>query len=139
MTTYIKDDIYLQMGLFKKKKLILLVDDDRNILQTSSSILEDWNYRVITADNGEIVFKEATENKPDLIILDVMLPGINGFDVCEMLKDNPATSDIPIIMMTGISKMGQVDRGFQAGADEYITKPVDWNRLREKIEQLINR
>lgn len=127
------------MMLFKKhkQKKILLVDDDVNAVSTFSMIFARWGFNVVATGDGEEAVKKAKEENPDLIILDVMLPGIDGFEVCKILKSNPETKDIKIILVTGLDKMGEVDKGFRHGADDYIIKPVIWERLKDKISKML--
>ncbi len=122
--------------LFKKKKVVF-VEDNEGVRLTGTNILEDWGYAVFTADNGNDALKIIKEKSPDLIILDVKIPGINGFDLCRLLKENPATKKIPVVLLTGLSKIKEVDRGYYMGADLYLTKPIDWFTLKLKIEKLI--
>jgi len=124
------------MGLFGKKR-IFIIDDNEKFLSSAAIILRQWKYDVLTAETGDYVLSTAKEKKPHLIILDIKLPGLDGFEVCSLLKKDPDTKDIPVILLTDLSKVGEINKGFSQGADEYITKPLDWNRLRQKIEKLI--
>jgi DNA-binding response OmpR family regulator len=102
---------------------ILVVDDvaaNRNILTTT---LEGAGYSVFVAPNGEVALKIANANEPDLILLDVLMPGLNGFEVCEKLKENEKTQRIPVIFITANDGTDSVVRGFQAGAVDFISKP----------------
>jgi len=122
---------------FGKKKKILFVDDNESIVSTSSLILEDMGFNVITAKDGEEALNKANAELPDLIVLDVNLPKMSGFDVCRTLKKQPKTMKIPVILLTGLGKTDDVNKGFLVGAVDYLIKPVDWNRLKSKISALI--
>lgn len=107
-----------------KAKRVLVVDDDRDILNVIEIILEDEGYVISTLDNGREVMEEVKKNMPDLILLDVMLCGIDGRDVCKKLKSEPLLSLIPIIMISASHNL----RGFieeKGSADGFISKPFD--------------
>ncbi|WP_375748646.1 HD-GYP domain-containing protein [Vibrio sp. HN007] len=107
-----------------KKSTILVVDDTPENIDVLSGILKD-QYRVKAALNGKIALKIAkTTPKPDLILLDVMMPEMDGYEVCERLKSDPETSKIPIVFVTAKSEISDEERGFALGASDYITKPV---------------
>lgn len=102
---------------------ILVVDDEEHILELIKFNLESAGYQVVTAENGEDALRLCSEEKPDLVLLDIMLPGIDGLEVCRRLKSQKETMLIPIIMIT--TKGEEVDKiiGLELGADDYITKP----------------
>lgn len=107
----------------EKQKLILLVDDTPANIQIVQAILKD-SYRIRVATNGiRALALASTEPKPDLILLDVIMPGMNGFEVCTQLKSNPATSDIPVIFLTGQTEVEDETKGFEVGGVDYIHKP----------------
>lgn len=120
-------------------KMILIVDDDtsnRDILKTR---LEAAGYSVTEAGNGEEGVKTAQDLAPDLIIMDVMMPKVDGRLACRMLKTNPKTKDIPVIMLTARSQQLEELRGWESGADEYLTKPCDHKRLLEVVAQFLDK
>lgn len=115
---------------------ILLVDDSKTELHVLSELLVKRGYAVRTAENGEEAFKRLAEEKPDLILMDVVMPGQNGFQLTRAINRTPEYSEIPIIMCT--SKSLETDRvwGMRQGAKDYITKPVDASELFAKIKAL---
>ncbi len=125
------------MGLFSKTIKVLLVDDDDRLRRAGKLILENWNMEVIEGINGKEAISKAKDKKPDIVLLDVGLPSMDGFEVCKVLKNNSSTKKIPILLLTGRGKIGDVDKGYNAGADSYLIKPVDWDRLREKIDEIL--
>lgn len=116
---------------------ILLIDDDpenRDILKTR---LELAAYRVVEAQNGEEGLALSISTRPDVIILDVMMPKMDGWQVCRLLKANPATNAIPVVMVTACSKQVEELRGYESGADDYMMKPWDPGRLLELIRKWV--
>src|SRR5512144_3261980 len=106
-----------------EKKLILVVDDTPTKVAVISGVLKD-SYRTKVATKGEKALAIANgPEKPDLILLDVMMPGMDGYEVCRRLKDNPATRDIPVIFLTAKTDEGDEEKGFDVGAVDYIHKP----------------
>lgn len=122
----------------KKQKTILVVEDEENIRKIITLYLENWGFDCIAAENGENAIKTARNKNPDLIISDITIPGIDGLNLCRILKKDPRTKSIPIILLTGSGKPSDVDQGFLSGTDAYILKPVNWDQLRSKISSLLN-
>ena len=118
---------------------ILIVDDDNLILQVTTEILSGEGYEISVARDGRQALESVNENHPDIIILDIMMPVMNGIDVCKHLKSNRTTSSIPIIMLTARTTISDKFDGFDAGADEYISKPFDPQLLRNRVATLIRR
>src|SRR5271155_4706400 len=104
-------------------KKILAVDDEPNNLQVLRQILRD-RYQLIFAPSGEKALAAATMHLPDLVLLDIMMPDMSGYEVCEKLKADPTTNEIPVIFVTAMSEVEDEARGFDAGAVDYIQKPV---------------
>ena len=119
------------------KRPILVVDDSPTELRYITSKLQEKGYNVITAIDGEEALEKAISENPPLMVLDIILPKKNGFQVCRQIKTSPSTKDIKIIMLS--SKSQESDRfwGLQQGADEYMTKPVDDNELLGVIAKLV--
>jgi len=115
------------------KKKILIVDDEPDIVETLKFLIESEGFESIIALDGEEALKKAKEENPDIMILDVMLPKINGYKVCRLLKFDSKYKHIPILMVTARSQEEDKVIGEETGADEYITKPFDINELLEKI------
>lgn len=112
---------------------ILIVDDVPVNLQALESILQTRGFRVTKANNGEQALEAVAAEKPDLILLDVMMPKMNGYEVCQHLKDNPATSKIPVIFLTGRNDSYSVIKGFASGALDYVVKPFHAPELLARI------
>ena len=120
-------------------KKILVVDDDivnRDIIKTR---LEAAGYDVVEAGNGEEGVKTAQDLAPDLILMDVMMPKVDGRLACRMLKSDPKTKDIPVVMLTARSQQMEELRGWESGADEYLVKPCNHQRLLELIAKFLNK
>ena len=116
---------------------ILVVEDSPTYLRQITNLLRDRGYQTITANDGEEALVKAVRDNPNLIVLDVILPKKNGFQVCRQLKTSPATQDVKILMLT--SKTQDSDRfwGLKQGADEYMTKPFDDNELVANVDRLV--
>ncbi len=119
------------------KEKILVVDDEENILELLRYNLEKNGYRIATADTGEDAIAAARASHPHLVILDLMLPGIDGLEVCKILKNDPNTSRIPILMLTAKGEDADIVTGLELGADDYVTKPFSINVLIARIRALL--
>jgi len=118
------------------KNKILLVEDDSYLVKAITIRLEANDFEVVAAIDGEEGLAKARSEKPDLIILDIMLPKMSGFDICRKLKIDKRYKDIPIIMLTAKFQPSDIEFGKEMGADAYITKPFDSQVLLAKIEEL---
>lgn len=120
-------------------KRILVVDDEPDAVELVAFNLKGAGFDVITAEDGEVALTKARNFAPDLIVLDVMLPAVDGLEVCKILRRDPATSGLPIIMLT--AKAGEIDRvlGLELGADDYVTKPFSPRELVLRIKNLLSR
>jgi phosphate regulon transcriptional regulator PhoB len=120
-------------------KRILVADDEPDVLQLVSSNLKNAGYNVLKAEDGLSALNQARETQPSLIVLDLMLPEMSGLEVCKVLKKEPATSLIPIIMLT--AKAEEVDRivGLELGADDYMTKPFSPRELVLRVKSVLRR
>ena len=116
---------------------ILLSDDDPVILKYLSAVLEKFDYRYITATNGIEAIERVKTYSPDLILLDVMMPEMDGLEVCKKLKGDPTTHHIPIIIMTGSIDRELRIKGLSAGANDFLTKPIDRPELIVRIRNLL--
>ncbi len=127
------------MGLKKKaeKIKILVVDDEPNIVQTLQDRLEMNEYIVSTAGNGREGLKKAQQEKPDVILLDVIMPVMDGHEMLEVLRKQPDCNDISVIMLTARSQTQDIARANACGIDDYIVKPFDLSELLEKIETVL--
>ena len=122
-----------------KKNRILIVEDEESLLKLESILLTSKGYDVTGVMDGRSALEEVAKNKPDLIILDIMLPELDGFEVCRRIRENPDTSHIPVVMLTAKKSSQDLARGKQVGADEYITKPFKSAKVMEIIERLMNK
>jgi two-component system cell cycle response regulator DivK len=120
-----------------ERRHILIVDDYPDALDIWALYLGSMGYRVSTAGDGEAAIAQAEQLLPDLIVLDLELPRISGFDVAKRLRANPETQCIPLIAATGYSHMRQLDRAREAGFDRIVVKPCDPDVLVEEIERLL--
>jgi DNA-binding response OmpR family regulator len=118
-------------------KKILIVEDDPSFSRAINHMIGKEGYDVITASNGMTGLRMAKEENPDLLILDVMLPGLDGFEICSQLRGEPKTSKLPIIMLSAKGQEADKTTGLKVGASEYLTKPVDRVVLLEKISALL--
>lgn len=121
------------------KERILVVDDEEDILELVRYNLSAAGYRVTCAETGEAALEAARSDSPDLIVLDLMLPGISGLEVAKLLKDDKETRPIPIIMLTAKGEERDVVRGLELGADDYVTKPFSPKILTARVRALIRR
>ena len=117
---------------------IMVVEDSPTYLRKIANFLESLGYEIITAVDGEEALGKAMQENPGLIVLDVILPKKNGFQVCRQLKTSPATQDIKILMMTSKSQDSDRFWGLKQGADEYMTKPFDDNELETTVTDLLS-
>ena len=122
-----------------QKDKILIVDDEKDISKLLDYNLKQQGYSTVIVDNGEDSLKLSRELKVDLILLDIMLPGINGIDVCTILKNDSDTENIPIIMLSAKGEENDIIRGLEVGADDYVTKPFSISILSARIKRLLKR
>lgn len=121
------------------RRKILVVEDDPDQLEVIRLSLEAAGFAIGTAANGTDALVKTRSISPDLILLDLMLPGLNGFDVCESLRRDPATASVPIIMLTGMDSQFGRFAGLESGASDFILKPFDPKQLVSKVEKLLRK
>lgn len=119
------------------KGKILVVDDEIYIVHILDFSLGMEGYEVLTALDGEQALEKAHAEHPDLIVLDIMMPKLDGYETCKMLKADPATKDIPVILLSAKGRNVDQKVGFEVGADDYITKPFSPRKLVERINVLL--
>ena len=110
---------------------ILIIEDEAAIRRVLNKIIcnEDDKYVVEEAEDGLVAVAEFEQLKPDAILLDVMMPKMSGFEVCRRIKNDPKTADIPVIMVTALNEMGDIERAINSGTDDFLSKPVNkWSR-----------
>jgi two-component system phosphate regulon response regulator PhoB len=121
------------------KDKILVVDDEEDILDLVKYNLEKEGYRVTAVETGEEALDSARSMKPDLLLLDLMLPGVDGLEVCKILKYNPETSQIPIVILTAKGEESDIVAGLELGADDYISKPFSPKVLVARVRAVLRR
>jgi CheY-like chemotaxis protein len=122
-----------------RKRILLVVDDSPTAILWHRLLLEDEGYQVLTAADGAEGVDVARAHLPELVLLDVIMPRMNGFEACRALRDDHRTRDIPVLMITTRSEMQNVLEGFESGCNEYITKPVDRVELLTKVRSYLDR
>ncbi len=117
----------------EKTVSILIVDDQMNNLKILLHLLKQQQFEIHIAENGERALETLAHHHPDLILLDILMPGMDGFETCKRIKANTATADIPIIFMTALASLKDKIKGFEAGGADYITKPFEQNEMLIRI------
>jgi len=115
---------------------VLVADDNKLLLAMTADALSEAGFQTITVDNGLDVYKKVLSEKPDMVLLDIMMPGIDGIEVCRNLKRSPVTKDIVIIIHSGKTDMALMDLCFEAGAEAYLIKSDDYEKLKHKVLEL---
>lgn len=116
---------------------VLVVDDNEQNLELLSAYLEDLGCTIATARDGLEAIQFIERTPPDLVLLDVMMPRMSGFQVCQRVKEHPRTRDIPIVMVTALGEVGDVERSVEVGADDFLTKPVQKLELLTRVRSLL--
>jgi two-component system alkaline phosphatase synthesis response regulator PhoP len=123
----------------KDKIKLLLVEDEPNILRLTSAMLEKDGYQVLQAQNGREGIDILRSSAPDIVITDLIMPEKNGFEVCRAVRANPGTAKVPILILTAMGDEFNKAAGFEAGADDYLTKPFNILELKSRITALLRR
>lgn len=116
---------------------VLIVDDEPNILLSLEFLMQQSGLEVATAADGEQALLRIQEATPDLVLLDISLPGMSGFDLLEQLRHNPATRKLPVVMLTAHGREVEKEKGMALGADDYITKPFSTRTLLQRVQALL--
>ena len=116
---------------------ILIADDDLTTNEVLKILLEDKGFSVVSVFDGLVALEKIREDKPDLVILDIIMPGLNGYQVCEFIKSDPATSAIPVIMLTANDLRNDIEMAYRKKADWYLVKPYDHKLLQKKILEFL--
>ena len=120
-------------------KTVLIVDDNIKNLDLFKDFVESWGYETVTAQQGKDAISLAERYLPDIILLDVMLPGMSGYEVCRELKENTKTQHIPVVMITVLKDIADRIHGYKIGADQFLVKPVDYNELHAILDSLFGK
>jgi len=120
-----------------RNSTILVVDDNAQNLELLQAYLESLPCTILTACDGLRALEIVERTPPDVILLDVMMPRMSGFEVCKKLKADPATRSIPIIMVTALNELGDIERGVESGTDDFLTKPVKKLELLTRVKSLL--
>ena len=121
-----------------EKKKILIVDDEPNIVMSLEFLVSKAGFDIAVATDGEEALRKVQTERPDMVLLDVMMPKKSGYEVCELLRADPANSGLKIVMLSARGRDTDIAKGLALGADAYITKPFSTKDLLAKIEQLVN-
>jgi diguanylate cyclase (GGDEF)-like protein len=121
------------------KHRILVIDDDPLIRHIVASCLAQNSYEIVEAGSGAEGLAQAKAARPDLVLLDIMMPDVDGYAVCSRLRENAMTANVPVIMLTALGEIGEKIHGMQMGADDYVTKPFDPRELRSRVEAHLRR
>ena len=119
------------------KSTILVVDDNPQNLELLQAYLEDLGCKVVSAVDGVEAMQAVAQHNPDLILLDIMMPKMSGFEVCRRLKEDEATCDIPVVMVTALNELGDIERAVAAGTDDFLSKPINKLELLTRVKSLL--
>jgi CheY-like chemotaxis protein len=122
-----------------KRNRILVVEDEESLLKLESILLSSKGYSVTGVMDGRSALEEVKANQPDLVILDIMLPELDGFEVCRQIKEDPETRHIPVLILTAKKNSQDLARGQQVGCDAYITKPFKSAKVLDMVQELLSR
>jgi diguanylate cyclase (GGDEF)-like protein len=122
-----------------KKRKILLIDDEVTLLEVMKTNLEIEGYDVVTETSGETGLVSAVVDQPDVVILDVMMPGVDGWEICQRMRADPRTKYTPIIMLTALDETEHIVKGFEVGADDYLAKPFENAELFARIKSVLSK
>jgi DNA-binding response OmpR family regulator len=123
----------------ERRPLVLVADDDPDIRSLVTLRLEKSGYEVVAAGDGEQALAAALERAPDLALLDVMMPKLDGYEVTERLRQEEATRHLPVILLTARVQETDIARGVEAGADDYVKKPFSTSELRDRVQAVLGR
>ena len=116
---------------------ILIADDNVQNCELIDAYLADEGYELTVAYDGQQAMKRVEEFQPDLVLLDIMMPKLSGYEVCQWMKSNPLTKDIPVLMVTALNEQGDIEKAVRAGCDDFLTKPVNNLELKTRVKSLL--
>jgi len=120
-----------------RNSTILIADDTEQNVELLQAYLDELGCKVVTAHDGQETLESVAASKPDLILLDIMMPKVSGFEICRKLKGDPATAGIPICMVTALNEMGDIERAVEAGTDDFLSKPINRWELLTRVRSLL--
>ncbi|MEZ6059517.1 MAG: response regulator [Planctomycetaceae bacterium] len=116
---------------------VLIADDNEQNRELLDAYLSDEGYEILMANDGHQTLQAVEQQHPDLILLDIMMPRMSGYEVCEQLKADAETRDIPVLMVTALNEMGDIEKAVEAGCDDFLTKPVNQLELKTRVRSLL--
>jgi two-component system, OmpR family, alkaline phosphatase synthesis response regulator PhoP len=116
---------------------VLIADDNEQNRELLDAYLADETYEILMAHDGQQTMEVVAASHPDLILLDIMMPRMSGYEVCEQLKANPETRSIPVLMVTALNEMGDIEKAVKAGCDDFLSKPVNQLELKTRVRSLL--
>ena len=116
---------------------ILVVDDDEQNVELLEAYLADAGYQVLKALDGTSALQRVADDRPDLILLDIMMPDISGYEVCRRVRENPEVAGTPILMVTALGAMADIEKGIDVGTDDFLTKPINRLELLARVRSLV--
>ncbi|MCP4175757.1 MAG: response regulator [Fuerstiella sp.] len=116
---------------------ILIADDNEQNRELLDAYLADQDYQILMANDGRHTMEQVDAQQPDLILLDIMMPKMSGYEVCEQLKADPEKRSIPVLMVTALNEQGDIEKAVNAGCDDYLTKPVNQLELKTRVRSLL--
>ena len=121
----------------QRDTVVLVVDDNQQNRELLQAYLEDVDCRTVAANDGLEALEVLAKDPPDLVLLDVMMPKMSGFEVCRRIKNDPKTTDIPVIMVTALNEFGDIERGIDSGTDDFLSKPVNKLELLTRVKTML--
>ncbi len=126
------------MDVQPKQRTVLIVEDNEQNLELLQVYMEDLpGVRVLTANNGLEAMEQVKEQPPDLMLLDIMMPKMSGFEVCKRIKADPRTRDITVVMVTALNETSDIERAAECGTDDYLSKPIDRKAMVNLVKSLL--
>src|SRR5947208_3237227 len=116
---------------------ILVVDDQRAIAEMMTGVLQGRGYEVLTAFDGETALRQVHAERPDLVVSDILMPGMDGYELCRRVRSDPLTALLPIVLVTSLDPQAERINGLEAGADDFLSKPVNWEELFARVKSLL--
>jgi CheY-like chemotaxis protein len=117
--------------------LILIADDNQQNRELLEAYLADEGHEILMSADGRETLDKTRQEQPDLVLLDIMMPKLSGYEVCQQIKQDPKTRDIPVLVVTALKEMGDIEKAVAAGADDFLTKPVHRIELKTRVRSLL--